>query len=282
MTVKEASQRIFRELEPHYPIPEIESFTYLIFNHLMNFKRFDTILKADFLILDHLKLQIYDIIEQLKHNKPIQYIFGTTEFYGLPFYVDESVLIPRPETEELVQWILDDHGSLNHLRIIDIGTGSGCIPVALAINLPDATVLGVDISEKAIATAQKNASENDVQVEYLRLDILSGDLSGLGQFDVVVSNPPYIKISQKAQMEANVLDYEPHLALFVPENDPLVFYTAIATFAKQHLKPGGSLYFEINETLYAETEKTVQQIGFLTELKKDINNRYRMLKAELL
>jgi len=282
MTVKEASQLIFRELGPQYPTSEIESFTYLIFNHLMNFKRFDANLKPNFLIPNHLELQIYDIIEQLKHNKPIQYIFSTTEFYGLPFFVDESVLIPRPETEELVQWILDDLGSNDRLRIIDIGTGSGCIPVALAKNLPEATVLGVDISEKSIATAQKNAIDNGVQVEFLRLDILSDDLPNLGQFDVVVSNPPYIKISQKAQMEANVLDYEPHLALFVPENDPLVFYTSIAIFAKKHLKLGGSLYFEINETLYAETEHTIQQMGFLTELKKDINNRYRMLKAKLL
>jgi len=281
MTVKEASHLIVRELKPQYPPLEIESFTHLIFNHLMNFKRFDVSLKPDVAVPVHLEAQIYNIIEQLMHNKPIQYILGITEFYGLPFYVDESVLIPRPETEELVQWILHDFAGRNP-RIIDIGSGSGCIPVALAKNLPDAEVYGADISEEAIDTAKKNANENAVQVEFLKIDILSDSLLDLGQFDVVVSNPPYVTMEQKDTMEENVLDYEPHIALFVPENDPLIFYKAISRFAKKNLKPGGSVYFEINEALYNETELAVRQFGFSTDLKKDMNNKYRMLKAKLL
>ena len=281
MTVKEASQLIDRELKSQYPLLEIESFTHLIFNYLMNFKRFDISLKPNVAVPIHLEAQIYNIIEQLKHNKPIQYILGITEFYGLPFYVDESVLIPRPETEELVQWILHDFAGRNP-RIIDIGSGSGCIPVALAKNLPDAEVYGADISEEAIDTAKKNANENAVQVEFLKIDILSDSLLDLGQFDVVVSNPPYVTMEQKDTMEENVLDYEPHIALFVPENDPLLFYKAISRFAKKNLKPGGTLYFEINEALFNETELAVRQLGFSTDLKKDINNKYRMLKAKLL
>jgi release factor glutamine methyltransferase len=281
MTVKESSQLIVQELKPQYPLQEIESFIYLIFNHFMGFRRFDVNLKPDVAIPNHLELQIYDIIEQLKHNKPIQYILSTTEFYGLPFYVDESVLIPRPETEELVKWILDDYvGCIP--RIIDLGTGSGCIPIALAKNLPSAEVFAADISEEAIVTAKRNAKQNEVHVEFLKLDILADTLPYLGLFDMVVSNPPYVTLKQKDRMEENVLGYEPHVALFVPENDPLVFYKAIARFASRCLKPNGSLYFEINESLYDETVLAVCQYGFATELKKDINNKYRMLKARLL
>jgi release factor glutamine methyltransferase len=280
MTVKEASQWIHQTLIPTHDELETDSIIYLIFNYLMDFKRFDVKLKADTQVPAHLEPQIYDIIEQLKTNRPIQYILGVTEFYGLPFYVDESVLIPRPETEELVQWILTDFGAKSP-RIVDIGTGSGCIPVALASNLSVAGVIGVDISENALVTARKNALKNAVKVDFLRLDILENEFTKLGLFDVIVSNPPYVTVNQKDRMESNVLDYEPHLALFVPENDPLLFYKAIGKFAKNHLNVGGCLYFEINEALFNETEQAIQQIGFTTELKKDINNKYRMLKAML-
>ena len=217
----------------------------------------------------------------MKHNKPIQYILGVTEFYDLPFYVDDSVLIPRPETEELVHWILDDYHGLSP-RIIDIGTGSGCIPVALAKNLPLAKVLAADISETALATAHKNALRNSVTVEFLKMDILSDALPDFGRFDLIVSNPPYVTVEQMDRMEANVLDYEPHIALFVPQTDPLIFYRAISRFAGKQLEPGGNLYFEINESLAAETANAVEEFGFTVEVKKDINGKYRMLKAKLL
>lgn len=278
MTVKEVSQCIYQELNHLYPDQEIESFTYLIFNHFMGFKRFDVNLKSGIAIPSDIEIQIYDIIKQLKHNKPIQYILAETEFYGLPFYVDESVLIPRPETEELVQWILDDYRG-GEPRIIDIGTGSGCIPITLAKNIQKASVFALDISEDAIITAQKNAKRNEVHVEFLKHDILQGEWPNSGLFDIVVSNPPYVTLEQKDRMDENVLAYEPHVALFTPENDPLIFYKAIAKFAKKQLKAGGCLYFEINETLSSETAEAVAQVGFATELKRDINGKYRMLKA---
>jgi protein-(glutamine-N5) methyltransferase, release factor-specific len=281
MIVKEASNLIAKELKPLYPASEIDSFIYLILNHLLGFKRFDISFKSDVALPDHLELQIYDIIEQLKQKKPIQYIFGSTEFFGLPFDVDESVLIPRPETEELVQWILEDCKHTSP-EIIDVGTGSGCIPIALAKNLPKAHVSGVDISETALATAKRNSAKNQVMVDFFILDILIGNLSELPNFDIIVSNPPYVTPDQKALMDANVVDFEPHLALFVPQNDPLVFYKAIAKFASNHLKPNGSLYFEINEDFFRETEQAVIQQDFSTELKKDINGKYRMLKASKL
>ena len=281
MTVKETVQLITGQLSNYYPAEELDSFTYLIFSHLMGFKRFESHTKSEVEIPSHLAPQIYDIIEQLKQHKPIQYILGTTDFYGLPFYVNESVLIPRPETEELVHWIVQDF-TKQKSRIIDLGTGSGCIPVALAKNLPDAEVYAADISEEALGVAGKNAKQNEVNIHLLKLDLLSEDWPDTGLFDVIVSNPPYVTIDQKDRMDVNVLDFEPHLALFVPENDPLVFYKAISRFAVKHLKTGACLYFEINEALYSETEKAVSNLGFSTELKKDINGKYRMLKARLL
>ena len=281
MTVKETVQLITGQLSNYYPAEELDSFTYLIFSHLMGFKRFESHTKSEVEIPSHLAPQIYDIIEQLKQHKPIQYILGTTDFYGLPFYVNESVLIPRPETEELVHWIVQDF-TKQKSRIIDLGTGSGCIPVALAKNLPDAEVYAADISEEALEVAGKNAKQNEVNIHLLKLDLLSEDWPDTGLFDVIVSNPPYVTIDQKDRMDVNVLDFEPYLALFVPENDPLVFYKAISRFAVKHLKTRGSLYFEINEALYSETEKAVSNLGFSTELKKDINGKYRMLKAKLL
>lgn len=278
MIVKEASSLIAKELKPLYPTSEVDSFIYLILNHLMGFKRFDINFKSNVDLPDHLELQIYDIIEQLKHKRPIQYILGSTEFFGLSFDVDESVLIPRPETEELVHWILEDYMHQNPV-IIDMGTGSGCIPIALAKNLPNARVSGVDISETALATAKHNASKNQVMVDFFILDILHGNHLELPNFDIIVSNPPYVTPDQKELMDANVVDFEPHLALFVPQNDPLVFYKAIASFARNHLKPEGHLYFEINEDFSNETEQAVAQQGFVTELRKDINGKFRMLKA---
>ena len=278
MTVKEASGLISQELKDLYSPEEVSSIIDIIFKHLMKFKKFEVILHFDTLVPDAIKTQIYNIIQQLKRNKPIQYILGCTEFYGLSFFVDESVLIPRPETEELVYWILNDYRGTKP-RIIDIGTGSGCIAIALAKLLPDAVVHAADISEKALENAQRNASYNNVTVEFHQLDILSEHLPGFDPFDIIVSNPPYVTMSQKEQIEANVLDYEPHLALFVPENDPLIFYTAIGKFARERLKNSGNLYFEINEDLPDETAACMKQLKFNVELKKDMHNKNRLLKA---
>ena len=267
------------ELSQLYPAHETDSICDIIFKHLMNFKKFDRYLQPDAAIPDQLKTQIYDIIQQLKQNKPIQYILGMADFYGLTFEVNSAVLIPRPETEELVYWIIHDYQKATP-RIVDIGTGSGCIAIALAKSLPGATICAVDISEDALDVACKNAGRNKVEVEFHKLDILLENIPDFGRFDIVVSNPPYITTAQKEQIEPNVLDYEPHLALFVPENDPLVFYKAIGRFAQKMLKKNGTLYFEINEALPEETAAAIEPLGFTAELKKDIQNKYRLLKAK--
>jgi release factor glutamine methyltransferase len=281
MTIKEASGLISQELKDLYSPEEITSIIDIIFKHLMNFKKFEIILHFDTLVPDTIKVQIYDIIQQLKRNKPIQYILGSTEFYGFPFVVNESVLIPRPETEELVYWIVNDYRGKKP-RIIDIGTGSGCIAITLAKLLPEAILHAAEISEKALENARINALQNKVTVEFHQMDILSEHLPDLEPFDIIVSNPPYVTVSQKEQIEANVLDYEPHLALFVPKNDPLIFYRAIGKFARKRLKNSGNLYFEINEDLPDETAACMQQLKFNVELKKDIHNKKRMLKASFL
>jgi release factor glutamine methyltransferase len=224
--------------------------------------------------------QIYNIIQELKRFKPLQYILGETEFYGLRFFVDSAVLIPRPETEELVEWVISDCKGKDNLSIIDIGTGSGCIPIALAKNLPKAQVFAIDISEDALDIARKNALENMVNIQFIQSDILKRSLSKDFNFDVIVSNPPYVISDQKVQMSANVLDYEPHIALFAPDQNPFVFYEAIAEIAQTHLKPDGTLYFEINEALPYETAESINKYGFNTELKQDINGKYRMIKAK--
>lgn len=281
MTIIEASRYIRNKLKDLYPLQEIDAFTEIIFNHLLNYKRLDIHLKASTPILPEHELQIYDIIHQLERYRPIQYIVGYTEFYGFKFLVNESVLIPRPETEELVEWISTDYKGSSP-AIIDLGTGSGCIPVSLAKNLPGATIFGADISMEALDVASENALLNGVHVNFISLDILSNRFPEFNPFDVIVSNPPYVTLQQKDRMEHNVLDFEPHLALFVPENDPLIFYKAIGAFANSFLSPKGSLYFEINEDLFQETSNAIKELGFETELRKDIHGRYRMLKARRL
>lgn len=279
MTIVEASKYIRHKLKDLYPLQEIDAFIKIIFNHLLNYKQLEIHLNAQNSILPNHQLQIYDIINQLESSRPIQYILGSTEFYGLNFMVNKSVLIPRPETEELVEWIINDYKGLTP-KIIDIGTGSGCIPVSLAKNLPGSLVTGVDISLEALEVAQENALLNDVQVKFLSLDILDNHFPEFGPFNVIVSNPPYVTEQQKDRMDRNVLDFEPHLALFVPEIDPLIFYKAIASFANKYLSEDGNLYFEINEELFQETSDAIKELGFATELRKDIHERYRMLKVK--
>lgn len=219
-------------------------------------------------------------LKQLEQHRPLQYVLGEAEFYGLPFYVDERVLIPRPETEELVQWIVDDCGQ-QPLRMLDIGTGSGCIAISLAKSIPVATLTAIDLSDKALEVAKKNAIRNQASVNFIQADILQlpATLSNL-RFDVIVSNPPYVRESERTLMQANVLDYEPPLALFVPDSNPLLFYKAIITFAAYHLSNGGSLYLEINEALGKETQLLFGPVKWQSvQLRKDMSGRDRMLKA---
>jgi release factor glutamine methyltransferase len=222
-----------------------------------------------------------DILSQLKTGKPLQYILGTTEFYGLPFKVNPSVLIPRPETEELVAWVINSVGSLQWAAgsILDIGTGSGCIAISLKKNLPAFKVTAIDISAAALQTARENAELNQVEIDFMNADILNPIAEIVNhKSEIIISNPPYVTLHDKTQMHANVNDFEPHTALFVPEDDPLLFYKAIADFALENLARGGLLFFEINESYGNEVMQLLIDRKFKNvELRKDLSGRDRMV-----
>jgi release factor glutamine methyltransferase len=282
MLIKQYRTQFIQTLTPFYDENEAESFFYLILEEKQNLKRVDLALQPDLEFSD-LEIKVWDVIlEELKKETPIQYLLGTTHFYGLEFEVNESVLIPRPETEELVEWIIESQKSgagSESLKILDIGTGSGCIAISLAKNLPDAHVFAIDISENALATAKKNAIKNDVNVTFIQKNILE-TLDLEQQFDIIVSNPPYVRNLEKHEIKKNVLDNEPHLALFVDDNDALVFYSKIAELSQKNLRQNGQLFFEINQYLGKETQELVQSLGFKnTELRQDIYGNDRMLRA---
>ena len=254
MKIKQYRTHFIQALLSIYDLGEAESFFYLILEEKQQLKRIDLALNPD-LTFSNAEIQLWNsILEQLQKEIPIQYLLGKTSFYGLDFEVNENVLIPRPETEELVEWIIQSQSSEGvgkKLEILDIGTGSGCIAIALAKNLPNAEVFAVDVSEKALATAQKNAIINEVNVTLLKKNILeTDDLEQ--QFDLIVSNPPYVRELEKKEIKKNVLDNEPHLALFVADSDALVFYRKIAELAQKNLSPKGQLFFEINQYLGKE------------------------------
>ncbi|MFA6246322.1 MAG: peptide chain release factor N(5)-glutamine methyltransferase [Mucilaginibacter sp.] len=229
--------------------------------------------------------KISGILEELKTGRPVQYILGSTEFYGLNFLVNPATLIPRPETEELVEWIIESQKlkvkSQKLISILDIGTGSGCIAISLKKNLPDTDVTAIDISADALHTARQNAVINEVKVEFILDDILNTKFEiEYSNFEIIVSNPPYVTLQDKLMMHQNVTGFEPHSALFVPENAPLIFYKAIADYANEHLSPGGILFFEINENFGKETVELLTDKGFINiELRQDMSGRDRMVKA---
>jgi release factor glutamine methyltransferase len=274
---------IRKELAGTFPKGEVESLIFLIFEKIKGYSRTQFLLAKDDEFNEKELGEIDKIVSRLKNHEPIQYILGETEFYGLRFYAVPGVLIPRPETEELVQWIIQENQLLAP-TILDIGTGTGCIAVSLSKNLPESNVIACDISPICIETARRNTELNSVQVSVIEYDILNGNPEvSFSELDVIVSNPPYIRETEKLMMEKNVLDFEPELALFVPDEKPLIFYERIADFALSHLKKTGSLYFEINEAFGSDCIKMLQQKGFSDiELKKDINGKDRMIRAKLL
>jgi release factor glutamine methyltransferase len=247
-------------------------------------KRIDLALRSDLNFTDAEILVWKTLVEQLKVEIPIQYLLGKTSFFGLDFEVNSSVLIPRPETEELVEWILECQKSkieTGKLRILDIGTGSGCIAISLAKNIFNAQVVAIDVSEKALATAANNAETNKVDVTFITQNILHTDDLGQ-QFDIIVSNPPYVRNLEKQEIKKNVLDNEPHLALFVEDSDALIFYRKIAELAQKNLVSNGQLFFEINQYLGNETLTLLAEMGFKNiELRKDIYGNDRMLRATI-
>jgi release factor glutamine methyltransferase len=292
MLLKTFKSKMLTALSSIYDEQEIESFFYLLLESYQGKKRIDLALNPD-MEMDALQLiQWESALSELLNQKPIQYIIGATEFYGLPFMVNENTLIPRPETEELVDWIVAEsrNSATGSLKILDIGTGSGCIAISLAKNLPNAEVFAVDVSEKALAVAKKNADTNKVKVNFIQADILKiNDLVELPtsnfqlptHFDIIVSNPPYVRHLEKAEIKPNVLEHEPHLALFVEDTDALLFYRKIAELAKENLAEKGKLFFEINQYLGKETLQLLEKFGFnSTELKKDIYGNDRMTRSE--
>jgi release factor glutamine methyltransferase len=283
MKIKEYRTQFIQELTSMYDAGEAESFFYLILEEKQQLKRIDLALQPD-LFFSASAIVVWDsILEQLKLEIPIQYLLGKTSFYGLDFEVNENVLIPRPETEELVDWIITNTQAISKtssLKILDIGTGSGCIAISLAKNIPNAQVFAIDVSEKALVTAKKNAEINDVNVTFINRNILeTEDLEQ--EFDIIVSNPPYVRNLEKEEIKKNVLEYEPHLALFVEDNDALIFYRKIAELARKNLSNSGQLYFEINQYLGVEMIDLLEKMGFKNiELRKDIYGNDRMMRAE--
>ena len=275
-----AIKRIKSELEGLYPETEIRSFSQLMIEKVTGFSRTEIIVNKNTLFSDEQHQEIESFIKKLKNFIPIQYILGETEFYGLTFNVNESVLIPRPETEELVDWIRTENDRSATLNILDIGTGSGCIAISLKQEFTNAIVDAFDISDEALITAQNNANRNNLEVNFSKVDILNApDFET--KWDIIVSNPPYVLENEKAKILPNVLDNEPHLALFVPDNDPLLFYRSISQLALRQLKPGGKLYFEINRQYGKATMDLLVELDFTDiELRKDISGNDRMIRGK--
>ena len=269
---------IRKELAGIYAKGEIESLIFLIFEKMKGYSRTQFLLAREEELNEDDLNEIGKIVARLKNREPIQYILGMTEFYGLPFHSVPGVLIPRPETEELVQWIIQENNSSEPF-ILDIGTGSGCIAVSLQKNIPQSTVLACDISSVCLETARRNSELNSVEVKVFEYNILNNTPeTSFQKLDIIVSNPPYIRETEKSLMEKNVLDHEPELALFVPDENPLIFYERIADFSRIHLKNKGRLYFEINEAFGTECCAMLQEKGFSEiVLKKDIHGKDRMI-----
>ncbi len=262
-----------------YPKGETEAIIRLIFRQLKGWTPVDIVLHGQDSLSDSLRAEIEGIVARLEKHEPIQYILGEAHFYGYDFHVSEATLIPRPETEELIEMIVADADSRTDLRVLDLGTGSGVIAIALALHLKFPQVEALDISSQAIAVARQNASRLKAKVRLLQADIFNLPAQP-DSLDIVVSNPPYVLESEKAQMEPNVLDYEPATALFVDDSNPLVYYTSIARFAAEALVAGGRLYFEINPLKAADMVSMVTSLGFQdVELHRDIHNRQRFLSG---
>lgn len=278
-TVEQAVRTIRTALRPLYPAGEVEGFIRIIFRHLLHYEPVDILLRKDTVLPGFIPDKIDKVVEELKKSRPVQYIFNEARFHGHDFYVDGSVLIPRPETEELVDIIVDENG-LSDLSVLDAGTGSGCIAISLALALKFPEVTAVDISGKALEVARRNAAAlNARNIDFVCCDMLDMPVE-VGKYDIIVSNPPYIAESEKAGMDRNVLDYEPSEALFVPDDDPLRFYKALSRFGADALKPGGRLYFEINSRFPAEIKKMLDADGYVdVELLRDMQGLWRFARA---
>ncbi len=274
--IKELLKKYQEELTEIYSDSrEIEAIFYELVHHFHHLSKIETILNPAVLVETN---ELLSALEKLKKHTPWQYITGRTSFYSLPFEVNKNVLIPRPETEELVEWIIKENKNAQNLKILDIGTGSGAIAISLAKHLPQAEVFAIDFSKNALQTALSNAKKNKVTIHFIHLDILK--INSLNEkFDIIVSNPPYVREKEKKIMQKNVLNFEPRQALFVPDNNPLLFYEKITGLFIKNSRKGGKLYFEINEFLKKELEDMLQSKNIENYLfKKDIFDKWRMLR----
>lgn len=295
-SVRDCRKYYASQLESIYGSDEANALIMILLEHYFNINRVKIALEQELRLSESELLTLHFAVKELLKNRPIQYIIGETEFCGMRFFVNENVLIPRPETEELVEKLAVSSYQFSSFRpkrsevekspanvsILDIGTGSGCIAISLAKLLKDSTVTAVDVSEKALEIAKKNAEANDVNVNFIKDDILNHKNQELidNQYDIIVSNPPYVCESEKNEMRANVLDYEPSTALFVPDNDPLIFYRKILEFAQKTLKPAGEIWFEINEKFGEEMKNLCFVMGFKNvEILKDFRGKDRILRA---
>lgn len=279
LTMRKVVSSIKESLKAYYPESEISGFTRIIIEYITR-KPYLQVCVDPPVFTPGLRDQIDVILNRLMQYEPIQYIIEETEFFGLPFFVNQNVLIPRPETEELVELILNENKG-SGLSLLDIGTGSGAIAIALAKNMARTSVSAWDISYKALDVAALNSKANSTDISFGRVDVL-GDYPTDKKYDIIVSNPPYVLESEKEQMERNVLEYEPHTALFVPDNNALLFYERIADIALNLLTPAGRLYFEINQAKGAETVKMLEEKGFTeVALFQDLSKKDRMIRAEL-
>ena len=284
MFLKEIKNNFHEQLDALFGKDEVESFYFILTEYLHGLKRIDLALNPNFEISEEEVRKWEAIISELKTEKPIQYIIGETWFYDSKFFVNEHTLIPRPETEELVDWIVSKFPKTQNpkpITVLDIGTGTGCIPISIKKNIPQTEVFAIDVSEEALKVAKRNAIENKVEVHFILQNILDAEKLE-SKFDVIVSNPPYVRNLEKQEIKKNVLEYEPHLALFVEDNDALLFYRKIAQLAKESLTENGHLFFEINQYLGKETVELLEQLGFKNiELRKDIYGNDRMIKCNL-
>lgn len=284
MNIQAAFTYITNTIAPIYEPREAANIAHLVLEHITSLNKLDRIVYKDRDLAPAQQTRLEEAVAALLQHQPVQYVTGTAWFYGMELLVNRNVLIPRPETEELVEWIVEDVQALGAtaLHLLDIGTGSGCIPLALKQALPTATVWGIDVSDGALTIAKANAAQQHLDVHFTQINVLDEAATAtLPMFNIIVSNPPYIKQSERLGMQQQVLDYEPSLALFVPDEDALLFYRRIVQLAASKLSKGGALYFEINEALGSEVVALMEKEGFANvQLRQDIFGKDRMVKGE--
>jgi release factor glutamine methyltransferase len=283
LTINESARKLNQELANLYPTPEAQSISWQVLEHVTGLPKTRLLAYQEQVLEDEQMAELNELLDRLLENEPLQYVLGKADFYGLTFQVTPAVLIPRPETEELVDYIVKAHSSQQNLRVLDLCTGSGCIAISLKKNLPEAEVLALDVSETALGVARVNADMNDAPVTFLQTDLLQTPADFLPlNLDIMVSNPPYVLEKEREQMRANVLQFEPKLALFVPDADPMLFYRRIADLGLKLLKPGGWLYFETNEQYAQQVAELMEKSGYTsTKAWNDFYGKPRFAAGQL-